>query len=77
VESRLLGFPGFPYSVISMACFGNAVHKSLIAEALLGNRNPLSDMPSFMTERSNAFKMISVSRRLAIDLSHVRCRAVR
>ena len=24
VESRLLGFPCFPYSVISMACFGNA-----------------------------------------------------
>jgi hypothetical protein len=23
VESRLLGFPPFPYSFISMACFGN------------------------------------------------------
>jgi hypothetical protein len=27
VESRLLGFPCFPYSVISMACFGNAYYK--------------------------------------------------
>jgi len=24
VESRILGFPRFPYSVISMVCFGNA-----------------------------------------------------
>src|ERR1700758_3439333 len=27
VESRLLCFPCFPYSVNSMACFGNACHK--------------------------------------------------
>jgi hypothetical protein len=35
VESRLLGFPCFPYSVISMACFGNAFHKvTITAKAL-------------------------------------------
>ena len=28
MESRLLGFPCFPYSVISMACFGN-VHSKI------------------------------------------------
>ena len=37
VESRLLGFPCFPYSVISMACLGNAFHKATItAKAVLG-----------------------------------------
>jgi hypothetical protein len=30
VESRLLGFPCFPQSVISMACFGHAFHKVTI-----------------------------------------------
>jgi hypothetical protein len=45
VESRLLGFPCFPNSVISMACFGNAFHKiTITAKALLGNRNHLSAM---------------------------------
>jgi hypothetical protein len=28
VESRLLGFPYFPYSVISMACFGMRVQRA-------------------------------------------------
>jgi hypothetical protein len=45
VESRLLGFPCFPYSVISMACFGNAFHKiTITAKARFGNRNHLSEM---------------------------------
>ena len=30
VESQLLGFPCFRYSVISMACFGKASHKATI-----------------------------------------------
>jgi hypothetical protein len=45
VESWLLGFPPFPYSFISMAWFGNALHKiTLTAKTLLGNRNHLSAM---------------------------------
>ena len=45
MESRLLGFPCFPYSVISMACFGNAFHKvTITAKARFGNRNHLSEM---------------------------------
>jgi len=45
VESRLLGFPFFPNSVISMACFGNAFHKiTITAKARFGNRNHLSEM---------------------------------
>jgi hypothetical protein len=45
VESRILGFPCFPYSVISMACFGNAFHKvTITAKARFGNRNHLSEM---------------------------------
>jgi hypothetical protein len=45
VESRLLGFPCFPYSVISIACVGNAFHKvTITAKARFGNRNHLSEM---------------------------------
>jgi hypothetical protein len=45
VESRLLGFPCFPYSVISMACFGNAFHKVTIsAKARFGDRDDWSEM---------------------------------
>ena len=45
MESRLLGFPCFPYSFISMACFGNAFHKvTITANAGFGNRNHLSEM---------------------------------
>ena len=46
MESRLLGFPCFPYSVISMACFGNArFHQvTITAKARFGNRNHLSEM---------------------------------
>jgi hypothetical protein len=48
VESRLLGFPCFPYSVISMACFGNAFHKiTIAAKARFGNRNHLSEANDF------------------------------
>ena len=37
MEGRLLGFPCFPYSVISMACFENAFHKvTITAKARLG-----------------------------------------
>jgi hypothetical protein len=44
VESRLLGFP---YSVISMACFGNAFHKiTITTKARFENRNHLSEMPT-------------------------------
>jgi hypothetical protein len=47
VESRPLGFPPFPYSVISMACFGNAFHKVIItAKAGFGNRNHLNKVAS-------------------------------
>ena len=47
MESRLLGFPCFPYSVISMACFGTRFTKSLfIAKARCGNRDDLSEMPT-------------------------------
>jgi hypothetical protein len=45
VESQLLGFPCFPYSVICRAYFGNAFHKVTIAvKARLGNRNHLSEV---------------------------------
>jgi len=48
VESRLLGFP---YSVISMAFFGNAFHKvTITAKARFGNRNHLSKMPTFSSK---------------------------
>ena len=37
MESRFLGFPCFPHSVISMACFGNAFHKvTMTARPVLG-----------------------------------------
>jgi hypothetical protein len=50
VESRLLGFPCFPYSVISMACFGNAFHKGTItARARFGNKNHLSEMATILS----------------------------
>jgi hypothetical protein len=50
VESRLLGFPCFPYSVISMACFGNAFHKvTITANARFGNRNHLSEIRTIPT----------------------------
>jgi hypothetical protein len=46
VESRLLGFPPFPYSVISMACFGNACRKiTITAKTRFGNGNHLSALP--------------------------------
>ena len=45
VESRLLGFPCFPYSVISVACFGSAFHNvTITAKARFENRNHLSEM---------------------------------
>jgi hypothetical protein len=47
VKSRLLGFRPFPYSVISMACFGNAYQKiTVTAKARFGDRNHLSEMPT-------------------------------
>ena len=60
MESRLLGFLCFPYSVISIACFGNACHEITItagARFLMGNhlsellviRQPASI--SFVSER--------------------------
>jgi hypothetical protein len=37
----------FPYSVISMACFGNAYHKiTVTAKVRFRNRNHLSEMPT-------------------------------
>src|SRR5258705_7302614 len=52
VESRLLGFPCFPYSVISMACFGNAFHKvTITAKARFGNRNHLSEIATLLELR--------------------------
>jgi hypothetical protein len=54
VESRPLGFPCFPYSVISMACFGNAFHKvTITAKAHLGNRNHLSEMATIWQRASH------------------------
>ena len=48
MESRLLGFPCFPYSVISMACFGSAFYKvTSTAKARFENRNHLSEMATF------------------------------
>jgi hypothetical protein len=42
VEGRHLGFPCFPYSVISMACFGNAFHKFTIrSEGPFWEQEPL------------------------------------
>ena len=41
VESLLLGFPCFPYSVISMACFGNACRKTAIRSASMAMENQL------------------------------------
>ena len=47
VESRLLGFPCFLYSVICTTCFGSAFHKvTITAKARFGNRNHLSEMPT-------------------------------
>jgi hypothetical protein len=47
VKSRLLGFRPFPYSVISMACFGNAYQKiTVTTKARFGDRNHLSEMPT-------------------------------
>jgi len=52
VESGLLGFP---YSVISMACVGDAFHKvTIIAKTCLGNRNHLSEMATFRQSGKNA-----------------------
>jgi hypothetical protein len=54
VESRPLGFPCFPYSVISMACFGNAFHKvTITAKAHFGNRNRLSEMATIWQRASH------------------------
>jgi hypothetical protein len=51
VESRLLGFPPFPYSVISMACFGNAFHKvAITSKTRVGNRSHLSERPTSRKE---------------------------
>jgi hypothetical protein len=51
VESWLLGFPCFPYSVISMACSGNAFHKiTVTAKARFGNRKHLSEMATIRPE---------------------------
>ncbi len=43
VESRFLGFPCFPYSVISMTCFGNARRTIKILQGHLGNGHVLSE----------------------------------
>jgi hypothetical protein len=53
VESRLLGFPCFPYSVISMACFGNGFHKVTTTKTHFGDSNDLSEMPTSMCECVN------------------------
>ena len=62
MESRLLGFPCFPYSVISMACFGSAFHKATItAKARFGNRNHLSEIATFRSSGTSAdWKSVSV-----------------
>ena len=45
-ESRVFGFPCFPYSVISMACFGKTRHTiTIIAKASLGNGEHLAELP--------------------------------
>jgi hypothetical protein len=50
VESRLLGFPCFPYSDISIACFGNAFHKvTTTARPVLGTE---TTCPRWRLERS-------------------------
>jgi hypothetical protein len=55
VESRFLGFPCFPCSVISMACFGNACHKiTITTEAGCGNRNQLSEPPITFPRAQNS-----------------------
>jgi hypothetical protein len=47
VELTQLSFPWFPYSVISMACFGNASHKATItAKGCFRNGNHLSELPT-------------------------------
>ena len=47
VESQEAGFPPFPYSVISKACFGKAFHKvKITAKARFGNRNHLNKVAS-------------------------------
>ena len=44
VESRLFGFPCFPYSVISMACFGSANPKiTVTAKARFREQETSSD----------------------------------
>ncbi len=43
MESRLLGFPCFPYFVNSTACFGSAFHKVTITAKAFQNRNQLSE----------------------------------
>ena len=43
MESRLLGFPSFPYSVNSMACFGISFHKvTITAKARFAGTEPES-----------------------------------
>jgi|HubBroStandDraft_1064217.scaffolds.fasta_scaffold62829_1 hypothetical protein len=43
MESRLLGFPSFPYSVISTARFGSAFHNvTITAKARFENRKHTS-----------------------------------
>jgi hypothetical protein len=66
VESRPLGFPPFPYSVISMACFGNAFHKvTITAKAHFGNRNHLSEMATIWQRASHlSMSELAIMRRL-------------
>ena len=51
MESRLLGFPCFPYSVISTACFGNAFHKinNHREDSFAGKRNHFSEMSTIQS----------------------------
>jgi hypothetical protein len=58
VESRLLGFPCFPYSAICTACFGSAFHKvTITAKARFGNRNHLSEMRLFVQVESSPLEI--------------------
>jgi hypothetical protein len=57
VESRLLGFPPSPYSVISMACFGESVKVTITAKTRCGNRNHLPEMAFFLPFAQNTDRL--------------------
>jgi hypothetical protein len=60
VESRLLGFPCFPYSVISMASFGKRFTRHKHAEGCFKKGNRLSELfCRFRLQRSRQYDFVT------------------